>query len=234
MERNILIILSPKEYPEQLCTLLKDYGFFTTLVRTVDAAFEYLKTHRYEFMLVDLGLEDALSFLKEVVATFYDPPPYILAANTFNCSLEQAEILNLGADTCLDKPLNFEEVIAVINAVLRRADRLAHPKPIHPASQIRHGDLVIDPMRRSVSIEGRLVTLTVKEFDILSFLADHPDVVFSKEQIYERVWNEECVYVSTNVADHISAIRQKLGLSPKDGRYIQTVYGAGYRFVEPE
>ncbi len=121
----------------------------------------------------------------------------------------------------------------MINAVLRRADRLAHPKPICPVSEIKRKGLVIDPMRRSVSVEGRPVTLTVKEFDILSFLASHPGVVFSKEQIYEQVWNEECVYVSTNVADHISAIRQKLGLSPRDGRYIQTVYGAGYRFVEP-
>ncbi len=65
MERNILIILSPRAYPEQLCTLLKNCGFFTTLVRNVPAAFEHLKAHSYAFILVDLSLEDALSFLKK-------------------------------------------------------------------------------------------------------------------------------------------------------------------------
>jgi len=94
--------------------------------------------------------------------------------------------------------------------------------------------MVVDPMCNSVSIDGRIVSLTVKEFDILHFLASHPEIVFSKEQIYTHVWNEEYMYTSTSVSDCISSIRSKLGLSPKDGRYIQTVFGVGYRFREPQ
>ena len=89
-------------------------------------------------------------------------------------------------------------------------------------------------MRRSVSIGGKPVELTAKEFDILHLLASYPGIVFSKAQIYERVWNEEYLYPSTSVSDLISSMRRKLGLNPKEGRYIQTVFGSGYRFVEPE
>lgn len=172
--------------------------------------------------------------MKKVVTTFYDPPPYIIATDTFSCSREQADMLNLGADVCLEEPLDLDEILAVINAALRRADRLAHPKPLRTSSHIDLGSLRIDPLCRSVTIDGESVSLTVKEFDILHLLASHPGVVFSKEQIYERVWNDDYRFATTSVSDHISSLRKKLGLSPRDGRYIQTVHGAGYRFVESE
>lgn len=186
------------------------------------------------FLLLDIHLDGAISFIEKVVATFYDPPPYILAANVFNCSLEKSEILNLGADVCLEKPFDHQEILAILNAVLRRADRLAHPKPFYPSPKIERGTLTIDPMRRDVNIDGKPVTLTVKEFDILHLLASYPGVVFSKAQIYERIWGEEYLYPSTSVSDLISSMRRKLGLDPREGRYIQTVFGVGYRFISPE
>jgi two-component system response regulator VanR len=200
-------------------------------VRDVYDGFECLNSHVSVFLLLDLSLDGAISFIEKVVTTFYNPPPYILAANVFNCSLEKAEILNLGADACLEKPFDHQEIIATVNAVLRRADRLAHPKPFHPSPQIECGELTIDPMRRNVNIDGKSVNLTVKEFDILYLLASYPGVVFSKAQIYERIWGEEYLYPSTSVSDLISSMRRKLGLDPRGGRYIQTVFGAGYRFI---
>lgn len=226
--------MSLKEHPEQLCAVLEKSGLSTALIQDTQAAYEYLQSSTCTFILLDLGLEGALPFLEKTMATFYDPPPYILAADRYPCSLAQAETLNLGIDICLEKPLYAEEVLAVINAALRRADRLSHPKPIRSAPKIERSTLMIDPLRRSVSIDGRPVELTVKEFDILHLLASYPGVVFSKAQIYERVWNEEYLYPSTSVSDMISSLRRKLGLDPKKGRYIQTVFGAGYRFVNPE
>ena len=96
---------------------------------------------------------------------------------------------------------------------------------------ITHMDLLIDPLRRTVVMEGRKVDLTTKEFDILYLLASHPGVVFSKAQIYQHVWNDDYAYATTSVTDHISSIRRKLELSIKDKRYIQTLYNAGYRFA---
>lgn len=233
INQDILLVMSLEEHPERLCAVLKKSGLSTTLAQNVQAAFEYLQSSTCTFILLDLDLEGALPFLEKTMVAFYDPPPYILAADHYPCSLAQAETLNLGIDICLEKPLDVEKVLAVINAVLRRADRLAHPKPIRSTSKIEPSTLTIDPLRRSVSIDGRPVELTVKEFDILHLLASHPGIVFSKAQIYERVWDEEYLYPSTSVSDMISSMRRKLGLDPKEGRYIQTVFGAGYRFVNP-
>ena len=234
MKQDILIVMSLKEDPEQLRSVLARNGLSTTLIKNVQSAIECLQLSVYSFLLLDLDLGSAVSFIEKVVSTFYDPPPYIIAMDRYSCSMAHTEMLNLGADICLEKPLDAEEVLAVINAVLRRTERLAHPKPLDPAPPVDRGELTIDPMRRSVSIGGRLVELTAKEFDILHLLASYPGIVFSKAQIYERVWNEEYLYPSTSVSDLISSMRRKLGLNPKEGRYIQTVFGSGYRFVEPE
>lgn len=118
------------------------------------------------------------------------------------------------------------------SAALRRAGRLAQLEgPFPSAPQIRHGELSIDPLRHTVTMREEPVSLTVKEFDILHFLASYPGIVFTKAQIYERVWREDFSIASTSVSDHISSLRQKLGLNARDGRYIQTVFGVGYRFV---
>jgi len=227
-------VISPKECPEELCAAFNGRQISASLASNVQVAFENLKLHVTDFLLLDLGLDEAAPFLKRVTTTFYDPPPYIIAADAFPCSMAQAEILNLGADAFVGKPLDIEEVLAVINAALRRMDRLAHPKPIRAAPPIKRGELYIDAMRRIVTMNGRPVPLTKKEFDILRLMADHPDMVFTKEQIYEQVWNEDYNFSTTSVSDMISSIRKKLGLDPKEGRYIQTVFGSGYRFVEPE
>lgn len=226
--------MSPKESPELLCSMLKNHGLTTTLAQDVQTAFENLNTHVSTFLLLDLDLEGAIPFLEKVIDTFYDPPPYILTADYFPCSRSQADILNLGADACLEKPLDLEEVLAVINAVLRRADRLAHPKPFHYAPYLEYEGLSIDPLRRYVSMNGETVSLTAKEFDVLNLLVSYRGIVLSKEQIYEQVWNEDFQFATTSVSDHISSLRKKLGLSAKDNQYIQTVYGVGYRFAPPE
>lgn len=229
-----MIVLSPKENPELLSSMLTDHGFTVTTAQNLQTAFEYLNAHISAFLVLDLDLEGAVPFLEKVINTFYDPPPYILAVDFFPCSQSQADILNLGADSCLEKPLDLEEVLAVINAVLRRAERLSKPKPLHAMPRIEHKGLTIDPLRRHVNMNGQSISLTVKEFDILYLLASYRGIVLSKAQIYEQVWNEDYQFATTSVSDHISSLRKKLGLSAKDNRYIQTVHGAGYRFAPPE
>lgn len=229
-----MVVLSPRDSPEQLCEALKRHGLSVVLVQDVQSAYRMLKAHMSAFLLLDLSLENAISFLTKAIDTLYGPLPYILATNIFSCSLELAEILNLGADACLERPLDPEEVLAVIKAVLRRADRLNHSKPVCSNSCVEQEGLQIDLLCRSVNIDGRAVNLTVKEFEILHLLFRHPGMVFSKKQIYEQVWNNDYQFATTSVSDHISSLRKKLGLHAKDGRYIQTVHGVGYRFVDPK
>lgn len=230
--KDILIILSRKDQPELVCAVLAHHGITATLAEDVQNAVLSMESHINAFLLLDLDLEGADSFLELVVNSFRDPPPYLLAADAFPDSAARVKALNLGADACLEKPVDAEEVLAVINAALRRAERLAQMEgPFPSAPQIRHGELSIDPLRHTVTMRDEPVLLTVKEFDILHFLASYPGIVFTKSQIYERVWEEDFKFASTSVSDHISSLRQKLGLNAKDGRYIQTVFGVGYRFV---
>lgn len=133
--------------------MLANHGFTVTTAQNLQTAFEYLNSHISAFLVLDLDLEGAVPFLEKVINTFYDPPPYILAVDYFPCSQSQADILNLGADACLEKPLDLEEVLAVINAALRRAERLSKPKPLHAMPRIEHKGLSIDPLRRHVSME---------------------------------------------------------------------------------
>lgn len=217
-----------------MCNKLTEHGLVTTSVQNMQEAYERLRIHTSAFIFLDLEIEGSIPFLEKVLDHFYDPPPYILVADYFPCSLSHADILNLGADRCLEKPLDLEEVVAVINAVLRRAERVARPGPLHAAPPLEYGGLTVDPLRRYVSMDGKPVSLTTKEFDILYLLFSRPDIVFSQEQIYRLVWNEDFQFATTSVSDHISSIRKKLGLKAKDNQYIQTVYGSGYRFVIPK
>ena len=210
--------------------VLSYHGIPSTLVEDVKKAIHNLESRSTAFLLLDLELEGAEAFLDEVVAGFYDPQPYLLVANTFFDSTMRTEALNRGADICLEKPLDAQEILAVINAVLRRSTRFTRG-PVKLAPCVVRKDLSIDPLRRTVIIEGRSVELTSKEFDILYFLASYPGFVFSKDQIYEYVWNDDPQFATTNIFNHISALRRKLGLSAKDTRYIETVFGTGYRFV---
>lgn len=159
-------------------------------------------------------------------------PMPILITHTLT-EKERIYAYDAGADLCIDAPAHITELAAGIRAVLRRHYNLNRITQILKVGMtIRHKSLVIDPKRRAVTMRGRPVYLSAKEFDVLYFLAQNPGIVLSREQIYEHVWKEEHIYGSRSVADHISAIRKKLGLSPLDKEYIETLYRVGYRFVE--
>ena len=121
-------------------------------------------------------------------------------------------------------------MLSVINAVFRRKQRIARLKLGRALPRIIHKELVIDPMRRMVEMRKKPIQLTAKEFDVLLLLASKAGAILTKEEIYETVWKADCSYMSTNVSDHISTLRQKLSLDKKDQSYIQTVFGVGYRF----
>lgn len=139
---------------------------------------------------------------------------------------------DLGADLCIDAPADVTEVAAGIRAMLRRyytLNRIAQLREV--GMVIRNKELAVDPQRRTVTMRGNSVDLLAKEFDVLYFLVKSPGIVFSREQIYEHVWKEEHPYGSQSVADHICAIRRKLGLSAYDSEYIKTIRHVGYFFV---
>jgi DNA-binding response OmpR family regulator len=134
--------------------------------------------------------------------------------------------LEVGADDYMTKPFSLKELFARIRALLRRAQ-----SPL-PTKLIKAGDLEIDLARRQVSLKNKSIDLTSKEFDLLAFLAANKDIVLSRNQLLEKVWGYEYEGDTRTVDVHIRWLRQKIEANPEKPRYLITVRGVGYKFVE--
>ncbi|MDL2233726.1 response regulator transcription factor, partial [Ruminococcaceae bacterium OttesenSCG-928-L11] len=139
--------------------------------------------------------------------------------------------LGIGADDYIVKPFSPGELVARVNAHLSRYDRLTQSGEAHNAGQdivVRH--LRIQPSARRVFVRGNEVELKNKEYELLHFLVTNVDIVFSKETLYERIWGMDSMGDNATVTVHIGRLREKIEEDPQHPRYIQTVWGAGYRF----
>jgi DNA-binding response OmpR family regulator len=142
---------------------------------------------------------------------------------------DRVRLLNLGADDYVVKPVSFAELEARVRAVLRRGCGCP------PLVQLDLGELVIDLSTRTVTVCGDEVTMTRKEFDLLTFLASSPGQVFSREELLERVWRSTAQWqVRATVTEHVRRVRQKIEPRPDSPRWITTVRGMGYRFCLPD
>jgi len=137
--------------------------------------------------------------------------------------------LELGADDYVTKPFSPRELVARVRAVLRRAG----PEREVSTPPIVAGDLTVDLERRLVTMAGRAVDLTPTEFDLLVVLASHPGRVFSRMELLDRVQGYAFEGYERTVDAHVKNLRQKIEPDPKQPRYLLTVFGVGYRFVEP-
>jgi two-component system response regulator ResD len=130
-----------------------------------------------------------------------------------------------GADDYVVKPFSPAELVARVDAVLRRVSPPADADP----EPIEHGPLRIDPASRTVSLTGEELSLTQREFDLLAYLAAHPGRVFSRDQLMEAVWEYPFFTDTSTVTVHVRRLRAKLGDDPSEPRFIETVWGVGYR-----
>ena len=139
--------------------------------------------------------------------------------------------LNNGADDYVTKPFNPLELIARVNSQIRRyttlgsiADKVQEGENIY-----RSGDLIINDSTKQVEVEGKEVKLTPTEYNILKFLTKNKGIVYSIEQIYENVWEEECYGAENIIAVHIRHIREKIEINPKEPKYLKVIWGIGYK-----
>jgi DNA-binding response OmpR family regulator len=155
--------------------------------------------------------------------------PYIVMLTARTDEVDRIVGLRVGADDYVTKPFSPNELVARIQAMLRR------PRPAAATADPmrRFGELTIDPAAREVSIAGEPVELTRLEFDLLDTLSERPRVVFSREQLLERVWGSAAYRDDHVVAVHVANLRRKLGDTSDEPRYVRTVRGVGYRMLEP-
>jgi DNA-binding response OmpR family regulator len=137
--------------------------------------------------------------------------------------------LSMGADDYVTKPFNPQELMARVKSQLRRYMFLGDMGNSVQASQLVVGGLSLNTDTKLLTVDGEVVKLTAKEFNILELFMSNPGVVFSAENIYERVWNEVAYSVENTVMVHIRRIREKIEINPKEPKYLKVVWGIGYK-----
>ncbi len=201
---------------------LTSAGFETCGFENGDSFWEALQKDIPELVILDVMLpgKDGVTLLKMMKSsdTFRDIP--VIMATAKGAEFDKVQSLDLGADDYLVKPFGIMEMVSRVKSVLRRY------KPAEKAAALHSGGLVVNLDAHTVTADGERVALTYKEFALLRLFLSHPGVAFTREQLLEKVWNEEYLGETRTVDMHIRTLRQKLGVY---GELIETVRNVGYR-----
>jgi DNA-binding response OmpR family regulator len=226
--KKILIIEDDPSIGELQRDYLEINGFNVELIESGKEGLEHALTNKYDLIIVDLMLPhvDGFEICRQVRAV-KDIPILIVSAKKED--IDKIRGLGLGADDYVIKPFSPSELVARVKAHLARYDRLSGNKEVGK-QEIRIRGLTIEETSRRVYVNNNEVNLTAKEFELLTFLAKHPNRVFSKEELFELIWGLDLVGDTTTVTVHIRKIRGKIEMDPANPQFIDTVWGAGYRF----
>jgi DNA-binding response OmpR family regulator len=222
----------------EIAQIEKDYleinGIGADIAHDGNAALDMIQAKRYDLLLLDVMLpgKNGFELCKEIRESF-DTPILMVTAKTE--SVDKIRGLGFGADDYITKPFDPAELVARVKSHLARYERLtagSKPEEPHDKSEpsITVGDLRILTQAYKVYVKGKEVKLPNREFELLLFLATNPNIVFSKETLFERIWGYDYVGDSATVTVHINRIREKIEEDSSNPRYIDTVWGAGYRF----
>lgn len=225
---KILII----EDEESIADLEKDYlelsGFEVEIENRGDIGLKRALEEEFDLFILDLMLPgvDGFEICKSIRDKKNTP---ILMVSAKKDDIDKIRGLGLGADDYMTKPFSPSELVARVKAHMARYDRLI-------SSNVQTNDIVeirgikVDKTARRVWINGEEKTFTTKEFDLLTFLAEHPNHVFTKEELFSEIWDMESIGDIATVTVHIKKIREKIEFNTAKPQYIETIWGVGYRF----
>jgi DNA-binding response OmpR family regulator len=223
--RRVLVVDDEPMVREVVCAYLAREGFTVEEAADGRTALDHIRSQQPDLVVLDVMLPeiDGFSLLAEVRKKT-DVPVILLTARTEEP--DRVLGLELGADDYVVKPFSPRELAARVRTVLRRAQTSRSV-----AERLQFDGLTIDGATREVTVDGRTVDLTPKEFELLAYLAASPRQVFSRAQILEQVWDSSDEWQDpSTVTVHVRRIRQKIEENPNTPRYVCTVWGVGYRF----
>lgn len=225
---KILVCDDDKDIVEAIDIYLTQEGYEVLKAYDGDEAIKVLKRNEVDLLIMDVmmpRLDGIRATLK--IRENMSLPLIILSAKSEDA--DKILGLNIGADDYMTKPFNPLELVARVKSQLRRYTQLGSTARSDNQSEFRTGGLVIRDDLKEVTVDGEKVKLTPIEYNILLLLVKNQGKVFSINQIYENIWNEEAIGADNTVAVHIRHIREKIEINPKEPRYLKVVWGVGYK-----
>ncbi len=225
--KRILIIEDDLDIAELERDYLQSNGFKADIVQDGTTGLKDALSGMYDVLVVDLMLpgKGGYEIIKEVRKSLEIP---VIVVSAKSEDIDKIRGLDFGADDYLTKPFSPTELVARVRSHIRRYERL---KGNSPAEQIiQHKGLEINTASRKVWVLGKPVQLTTKEYELLLFLAQNPNIVFSKDHLFDTLWGNESFGDTATIAVHIQKIRKKIEKDPSNPELIETIWGAGYRF----
>ena len=227
--KRILIIEDDKSIAELERDYLEANCYEVNMIATGVAGLKEALTGTYDLILLDLMLPEMDGFtICRCIREQKDTPVLMVSARRDD--IDKIRGLGLGADDYMVKPFSPSELVARVKAHIARYERLTSKGEIPRHHIISINGLEIDFDARRIGVNHTEVSLTNKEFDLLAFLAENPNIVFSKDTLFDRIWGMDSMGETSTVTVHINRIREKIEPDTANPQYIETVWGAGYRF----
>lgn len=226
---KILIIEDDLSIAELENDYLTMNGFECDIAMDGNTGLQMAQRGDYALVIVDIMLpgRDGFSICKELRRN-KDIPIIFLSAK--GDEVDKIRGLGLGADDYMTKPFSPSELVARVKTHISRYEKLVAKNPEKKADILTIRGLKIDKNARRVYVDGTEVAMPVKEYELLLFLAENPNIVFSKERLFDRIWGMDAMGDVSTVTVHIQRIRDKIDKDRSGNKYIETVWGAGYRF----
>ncbi|PDY46431.1 DNA-binding response regulator [Bacillus pseudomycoides] len=226
---SILIADDEVEIAELIGIHLEKEGYHVVKATDGEEAVRIIQSQTIDLVVLDIMMPkmDGYEVTRQIRMKHHMPIIFLSAKTS---DFDKVTGLVLGADDYMTKPFAPIELVARVNAQLRRFLTLNQTKVEENKSVLEAGGVVINPERRTINVYGEQIELTPKEFDILYLLASHPKKVYSVENIFQHVWADDYYEGGNTVMVHIRTLRKKLGEDKRKNKLIKTVWGVGYTF----
>ena len=228
MKQTILVCDDEKEIVKAISIYLQTEGFEVLKAYDGNEALKVLENNKVDLIIIDVmmpeldGIHATLKIREKL-----DIPIIILSAKSEDA--DKILGLNIGADDYITKPFNPLELVARVKSQLRRYVQLGNIGGSASQAVYKCGGLTINDDNKEVFVDGELIKLTPIEYNILLLLVKNAGKVFSIDEIFEQIWNEEAIGADNTVAVHIRHIREKIEINPREPRYLKVVWGVGYK-----